>query len=81
MHLQIPWKSLSNLPIFRISPSPLLLAAALVWFALPVVIANAQDSWTDISGDKTVKAEFVKLEGVNLTLRKEDGKERKSCCR
>ena len=75
MHLQIPWKSLSNLPIYRISPSPLLLAAALVWFALPVVIANAQDSWTDISGDKTVKAEFVKLEGVNLTLRKEDGKE------
>ncbi len=75
MHLQTPWKSLSSLPISRIFTFPLVLAAALVWFAMPIAIVNAQDSWTDISGDKTVKAEFVKLEGVQLTLRKEDGKE------
>ncbi len=75
MHLQAPWPSLSSLPISRIFTFSLVLAAALFWIGLPAKTATAQDSWTDISGDKTLKAEFVKLEGVQLTLRKEDGKE------
>lgn len=36
---------------------------------------NGKTSWTDSSGTKTVEAEFVKLNGVNLVLRKADGKE------
>ena len=33
------------------------------------------EEWTDISGKKTVIAEFIRLEGVQLILRKADGKE------
>lgn len=33
------------------------------------------EGWTDSSGEKTLKAEFVKLDGVHLTLRKSDGTE------
>ena len=58
-----------------------MLAASLVSFALTVSTISAQDrpqateSWTDNTGEKTLTAEFVKLEGVQLTLRKADGKE------
>ena len=61
--------------------TPLLLAASLISFALTVSTISAQDrpqateSWTDNTGEKTLTAEFVKLEGVQLTLRKADGKE------
>ena len=61
--------------------TPLLLAASLVSFTLTVSTTSAQDrpqateSWTDNTGEKTLTAEFVKLEGVQLTLRKADGKE------
>ncbi len=75
MHLQSRWNSLSSLSVTQIYSFSLLLVATVAWFALPIAGANAQESWTDISGDKTVKAEFVKLDGVQLTLRKEDGKE------
>ena len=79
MYLQSPWKSLSSLS--RILAIPLLLAASLVSFTLTASTATAQDrpqateGWTDNTGEKTVTAEFVKLEGVQLTLRKADGKE------
>lgn len=71
-------------PLFSLSwilAAPFVLAASLVLFALTVSNAMAQDrpqaleGWTDSSGEKTLSAEFVKLEGVNLTLRKADGKE------
>ena len=52
-----------------------LLAIAFGTFALPGSELMAQESWTESSGDKTLTAEFVKLEGVQLTLRKADGKE------
>jgi hypothetical protein len=35
----------------------------------------AGDKWTDSSGTKTVEADFVKLEGIQLTLKSSDGKE------
>lgn len=52
-----------------------LLAATLGTFAWPASELMAQESWTESSGEKTLTAEFVKLEGVQLTLRKADGKE------
>ena len=58
-----------------------MLAASLVSFTLTASFASAQDrapateSWTDNTGEKTLTAEFVKLEGVQLTLRKADEKE------
>ena len=52
-----------------------LLAATLGTFAWPASELIAQESWTESSGEKTLTAEFVKLEGVQLTLRKADGKE------
>lgn len=35
----------------------------------------AGDKWTDSSGTKTIEADFVKLDGIELTLKKSDGKE------
>ena len=64
MNLTKPWKSLS-----------LLLAVALGTVAFPTSALVAQETWTDVSGEKTLTAEFVKLEGVQLTLKKADGKE------
>ena len=79
MYLQSPCKSLSLLP--HICAISFMLAASSVSLFLTASIASAQDrpqpteSWTDNTGEKTVTAEFVKLEGVQLTLRKADGKE------
>ena len=79
MYLQSLRKSLLSLS--HKLATPLLLAASLVSFALTVSTISAQDrplaaeSWTDNTGEKTLTAEFVKLEGVQLTLRKADGKE------
>ncbi|HUP82154.1 MAG TPA: hypothetical protein VM260_26615 [Pirellula sp.] len=59
----------------------LVLIASFVLFELTASAALAQDrpqaleGWTDNTGEKTLSAEFVKLEGVSLTLRKADGKE------
>ena len=64
MNVNKPWKSLS-----------LLLAVALGTVAWPATALVAQETWTDVSGEKTLTAEFVKLEGVQLTLKKADGKE------
>ena len=64
MNLTKPWKSLS-----------LLLVVALGTVACPASALMAQETWTDVSGEKTLTAEFVKLEGVQLTLKKADGKE------
>ena len=36
---------------------------------------GTDEEWTDISGKKTVIAEFIRLDGVQLILRKADGKE------
>lgn len=38
--------------------------------------AAPTDSWTDSAGAKTIKADFVKLDGVNLTIRMADGTEK-----
>ena len=79
MVLQSPWKSLSYLS--RIFATRFALAATLVSFSMTAASASAQDrpqateGWTDSSGEKTLTAEFVKLEGVQLTLRKADGTE------
>lgn len=35
----------------------------------------AGDKWTDSSGTKTIEADFVKLDGIELTLKNSDGKE------
>jgi len=51
------------------------LFGALSLFAFSATAAVAQDGWTDSAGGKTISAEFVKLDGVQLTLRKPDGKE------
>lgn len=59
-----PWKSLS-----------LLWAVALGTVALPASALVAQETWTKASDEKTLTAEFVKLEGVQLTLKRADGKE------
>jgi hypothetical protein len=59
-----PWKSLS-----------FLLAVTFGTIALPASGLMAQETWTKDSDGKTLTAEFVKLEGVQLTLRKADGKE------
>ena len=39
------------------------------------VVGFAGDKWTDSSGTKTIEAEFVKLDGIQLTIKKSDGKE------
>lgn len=39
------------------------------------VIGLAGDKWTDSSGTKTIEADFVKLDGIQLTIKKSDGKE------
>jgi len=76
---QCPWKSLSSLS--RIFATWFALTATLVSFSMTAASASAQDrpqateGWTDSSGEKTLTAEFVKLEGVQLTLRKADGTE------
>ena len=71
-------------PLFSqswILAAPLLLAVSLVSIALNATTAFAQDrpqaleTWIDSTGKITISAEFVKLEGVQLTLRKVDGKE------
>ena len=54
--------------------------------SLPLVVMSPQNSmaqeksaitqsWTDSTGKRTIEAEFVKLDGVQLLLRKMDGKE------
>ena len=79
MVLQSPRKSLSVL--LRVLVTPLVLGASIASFSLTAPSASAQESpqatesWTDNTGEKTLTAEFVKLEGVQLTLRKTDGKE------
>ncbi len=64
MNLRSPWKSLA-LAMVVAAGSSALTASSLV----------AQETWTDVTGEKTLTAEFVKLEGVQLTLKKADGKE------
>ena len=64
MILTKPWKSLS-----------FLMAVTLGTLASPASILVAQETWTKDSDGKTLTAEFVKLEGVQLTLKKADGKE------
>jgi hypothetical protein len=61
----------------RVRLAPLLLATSFSTFSLMASNAFGQktDNWTDSTGEKTVVAEFVKLEGIQLTLRKADGKE------
>jgi len=75
MFLQLPW--ISVFKNIRVQFAPLILAASFVNFSLLTTNAFGQktDKWTDSTGEKTVEAEFVKLEGVKLTLRKSDGKE------
>jgi hypothetical protein len=64
----------------RVLSFPLLLAA-MVSVALPSISLSQEralsaDSWTNSSGDKTINGEFIKLEGVNLSLRMSDGSEK-----
>ncbi len=76
----------SHIPRKLVSFRSRLFSATLVLFAINsyaffASTATAQerlqptDGWTDSSGEKTLKAEFVKLEGLQLTLRKSDGTE------
>ncbi len=65
---------------WRLFAAPLLLAS-LGSLQLPSLAfsqdrAAPTDSWTDSAGAKTIQADFVKLEGVNLTLRMADGTEK-----
>ena len=78
MYKQSLGKSLS----FRSQPiaaTLVLLAIFSCDFSVSTAIAQERpqptEGWTDNSGEKTLKAEFVKLEGVQLTLRKSDGTE------
>ena len=78
MNLPSPRKSFS----FHsqvISATLVLLAIHSCAFFASTAIAQERpqstEGWTDSSGEKTLKAEFVKLEGVQLTLRKPDGTE------
>ncbi|MCY2982552.1 MAG: SHD1 domain-containing protein [Planctomycetota bacterium] len=75
MFLQPPWTS--SRPTMRARFASLMLATGVATFSLmaPNVFGQKTDNWTDSTGEKTVVAEFVKLEGVKLTLRKADGKE------
>lgn len=75
MLLQRLWTS--NYPALRVRLASLMLATGFATFSLmaPNAFAQKTDNWTDSTGEKTVVAEFVKLEGVKLTLRKADGKE------
>ena len=51
------------------------------WFVASALIFNgslvgfASDKWTNSSGTKTIEAEFVKLDGIQLTIKTSDGKE------
>ncbi len=78
MNLPSPGKS----PSFQsqvISATLILLAIHFCAFSATTAMAQERPQpnvgWTDSSGEKTLKAEFVKLEGVQLTLRKSDGTE------
>jgi hypothetical protein len=51
-----------------------LLVASILLFS-GSVLCLAGDKWTDSSGTRTVEADFVKLEGIQLTLKSSDGKE------
>ena len=75
MFLQLPWTSSRR--TMRARFASLMLATGVATFSLmaPNVFGQKADNWTDSTGEKTVVAEFVKLEGVKLTLRKADGKE------
>jgi hypothetical protein len=67
----------SSLRTMRARFASLMLATGVATFSLlaPNVFGQKADNWTDSTGEKTVVAEFVKLEGIKLTLRKADGKE------
>jgi len=75
MFSQLSW----TLPFHarRVQFAPLILVVSLVTISLmtPTAFGQKMDQWTNSTGDKTVEAEFVKLEGVKLTLRRADGKE------
>jgi len=73
-----PVKSLFRSLRFFAAP---LLVTSMLSIELPSVAVSqerpaASDSWTESSGAKTIKAEFIKLEGVNLTVRMSDGTEK-----
>ena len=78
MYFSIPRKWLS-LPLRLVSTTLVLLAIFSCAFFASTAIAQERsqstEGWTDSSGEKTLKAEFVKLDGVQLTLRKPDGTE------
>lgn len=63
----------------RFLAAPLLLGS-IVSLDLPRVFsqvpATATENWTDSTGSKTIKGEFVKLDGVNLSVRMSDGTEK-----
>ena len=65
---------------FRLVAFRLLLISILSLAPAAVAICQerpeASDNWTDSSGSKTIKADFVKLDGVNLTVRMSDGTEK-----
>jgi SLA1 homology domain 1, SHD1 len=75
MFLQLPWTSSRRITQARFAS--LMLATGVATFSMmaPNVFGQKSDNWTDSTGERTVAAEFVKLEGVKLTLRKADGKE------
>ncbi len=66
----------------RLLAAPLFVAcvASVVSLDSPRVLsqerASATESWTDSTGVKTIKAEFVKLDGVNVSVRMSDGTEK-----
>ena len=78
MYFPIQRKSLSLL-LRLVSTTLVLLAIFSCAFFASTAIAQERsqstEGWTDSSGEKTLKAEFVKLDGVQLTLRKPDGTE------
>ena len=81
MFVRSLWMSKSLFSLAWILATPLMLGVSLVLHASTASTALAQDrpqaleSWTDSTGEKTLTAQFVKLEGVQLTLRKADGNE------
>jgi hypothetical protein len=51
------------------------IAAACVFGALGQTLVCGSEKWTDSTGTKTLEAEFIQLDGIQLKLKKSDGAE------
>ena len=75
MFLLHPWPLTSRVSAIQLVPLMLVASWCPFLCLTPFAFGQKADNWTDSTGEKTVVAEFVKLDGIQLTLRKADGKE------